>query len=156
MIGNDFKFLWSGGCKADNGVGVLVTEWLIGKVVGVERFNDRVMKVNIVIWDAVLEVVSCYCPQAGRSVNEKEKLYEIMDKVVTNKVLVGGDFNDHVGGDMGGFGETHGRFGIGQINDRGIRILDWEVGKGLRLMNTCFQKGKGRLITSGETETMID
>ena len=37
---------------------------------------------NIVIRDVVWEVVSCYCPQAGRSVNEKEEFYELMDKVV--------------------------------------------------------------------------
>ena len=73
MIGNRFKFLWSGGCKAENGVVVIVANWLIEKVVGVERFNDRVMMVNIVIEDVVWEEVSCYCPQAGRSVNEKEK-----------------------------------------------------------------------------------
>ena len=75
-----------------------------------------------------------------------------MDKVVTNeKLLVGGDFNGHVGGDMGSFGEVHGGFGIGQINDGGIRLLDWADGKGLRLMNTCFQ-----ILVSGETEAMID
>ena len=53
-------------------MGVIVANWLIGKVVGVERFNDRVMRVNIVTGDVVWEVGSCYCPQAGRSVNEKE------------------------------------------------------------------------------------
>ena len=82
-----------------------------------------------------------------------------MDKVVTSgKVLVGGDFNGHVGSDMGGFGENHGEFGIGQMNDGGIRLLDWAVGKGLHLMNTCFQKKKSQLITFrlGEIETMID
>ena len=82
-----------------------------------------------------------------------------MDKVVTSeKVLVGGDFNGHVDGDMGGFGEVHRGFGIGQINDGGIRLFGWAVGKGLRLMNTCFQKRKSRLITfrSDQTETMID
>ena len=59
---------------------------------------------------------------------------------------------------MGGFGKVHGVFGIGQINDGGFRLLDWAVGKGLRLMNTCFQKRKSQLITfrSCETETMID
>ena len=30
-------------------MGVIVTNWLIGKIVGVERLNNRVMKVNIVI-----------------------------------------------------------------------------------------------------------
>ena len=81
-----------------------------------------------------------------------------MAKVVASgKVLVGGDFNSHVGSDVGGFGEVHGGFGIGQINDGGSRLLDWAVGKGLRMMNTCFQKRKSQLITfrSGETETMI-
>ena len=53
-------------------MGVIVANWLIGKVVGVERINDRVMRINIVIGDVVWQVVSCYCPQAGRSVNEKE------------------------------------------------------------------------------------
>ena len=55
-----------------------------------KRFNDRVMKINVVIGDLVWEVVSCYCPQAGRSVNEKEVFYEVMDMVVASeKVLVG-------------------------------------------------------------------
>ena len=159
MISNGFKFLWSGSSKAVNGVGVIVANWLVGKIVEAERYSDRVMKVNIVIGDVVWEVVSCYCPQVGRSLNEKEEFYELMDKVVTSdNVLVGGDFNGHVGSDMGGFGEVHGGFGIGQINDGGIRLLDWAVGKELRLMNTCFQKRKSRLVTfrSGETETMID
>ena len=54
--------------------------------------------------------------------------------------------------------EVHGSLGIGQMNDGGIRLLDWAVVKRLRLMNTCFQKRKSRLITfrSRETETMID
>ena len=82
-----------------------------------------------------------------------------MDKVVTSeKLLVGGDFNGHVGSDICGFGEVHGGFWIEEINDGRVRLLGWAVGKGLHLMNTCFQKRKSWLITfrSGETETMID
>ena len=37
---------------------------------------------------------------------------------------MGGDFNDLVISDMGGFG-------IGQINDGWVRLLDCAVGKGL-------------------------
>ena len=93
-------------------------------------------------------------PQAIRSVNEKEEFCELIDNDVTSEVLVVGDFNDHVGNDMGGFGEAHGGFRIAQINDGGIRLLDRTVGKGLHLMNTCFQKMKSWIITfrSGETE----
>ena len=83
---------------------------------------------------------------------------DVVWEVAGEKVLVGGDFNGHVGSDMGSFGEVHGDFGIGKINDGGIRLLEWAVGKGLHLMNTCFQKKKSQLITFtlGKTETMID
>ena len=100
MVGNGFKCLCGGGCKAVNGVDVIVANWLIGKVVEVERFNDRVMKVHTVIGDAVSKVVSCCCPLAGRSVNGTEAFYELMDKVVISEKMVGGDFNGHVGSDM--------------------------------------------------------
>ena len=76
-----------------------------------------------------------------------------------SEVLVGGDFNGHVGNNMGGFEKVHGDLQIGQ-NNGGFTLMDWAVGngKGLCLMNTCFQKRKSRLITtsSGETGTMID
>ena len=145
--------------KQKNGVGVIVDNWLIENVVGVERLIDRVMKFSIFIRNVVWEVVFCCCLQACRSVNEKGEFYELMDKFVTSeKVLVGGDFNGVVGSDMDGFTHVHRRLGIGQINDRRIRLLDWVVVKGLRSMNTCFQKRKSSLITFrlAETETIID
>ena len=63
-------------------------------------------------WDVVWELVSRHCPEASRSVNEN-KFYELMDKVVTSEVLVGGDLSGNVDSYMGGFGEVHGVFGIG-------------------------------------------
>ena len=98
-----------------------------------------------------------YCPQAGRSVNEKEEFYELMDKVATSEVLVIGDFNGYVDSNMGCFGLVVEGLGIGQINSRVIRLLDLLVGKGLCLMNTCFQKRKSWLLIFrlGETETMV-
>ena len=57
MIGNGFKFLLSGGCKGENGVGVVVANLLIGKFAGVEKFNYRVMQVNIVNGDVAWEVI---------------------------------------------------------------------------------------------------
>ena len=57
MIRNGFIFLWRGACKTENRVCVIVANWLIGKVVGGERYNDRVMKVSFVIGDVVWEVV---------------------------------------------------------------------------------------------------
>ena len=54
MIGNGFNFLWGGGCKAENDLGVILGNWLIWKIVRVERFNDKMIKVNIVYWGCSL------------------------------------------------------------------------------------------------------
>ena len=73
------------------------------------------MKVNIVNGDLVWEVVPCYCSQAGRSVNEKEEFYDLIDKVATSeKMLVGGDFNGHVGSDMTMLERFMGVLGLGK------------------------------------------
>ena len=39
--------------------------------------------------------------QAGRSVDEKVEFDKLIDKVVTSEVLVGRDFNGHVGSGYG-------------------------------------------------------
>ena len=68
------------------------------------------MKVNIVTGDVVSDKVSCYYQEAGRSINEKDGFYKLMDQVLRSEVLVGGDSNGYVGSDMGGFGQVHGGF----------------------------------------------
>ena len=55
---------------------------------------------------------------------------------------MGGDSNGHVGSDMGDFGDVHEDYGIGQIKGLGDQIVGLAVGKGLHLINTCFQKRK--------------
>ena len=42
---------------------------------------------------------------------------------MTSEVLVGGDFNGHIGKDMCSFEEVHGSFEIEQINNGGIGQL---------------------------------
>ena len=46
----------------------------------------------LIAGNAVLEFVSCCCPQTGRLVNEKEEFFELVGKALTNeKMVVGGD-----------------------------------------------------------------
>ena len=60
-----------------------------------------------------------------------------MKKRSFEKILVAGDFNDHVGSDLGGFGEIQRGFGTGQINDGGIRLLAEQSVKLVTHLNTC-------------------
>lgn len=80
---------------AENGIIVIVGNWLVEKLVETERSNEEIMKVKVFIKDGVWEVISWYCQQI--STVEKQELYELRDRIVTkDKVIIGGHFNGHV------------------------------------------------------------
>ena len=60
--------------------------------------------------------------------------------------------------EFGGSVETYGRYGVSQLNDGGVRLIDWATGKRKRLINTCFQKIISHLATykSGHAVTVAD
>lgn len=48
---------------AENGIIVIVGNWLVEKLVETERSNEEIMKVKVFIKDGVWEVISWYCQQ---------------------------------------------------------------------------------------------
>ncbi|KAK6767021.1 hypothetical protein RB195_026548 [Necator americanus] len=73
-------------------------------------------------------------------------------------LLIGGDFNGHVGSRKDWFESCHGGYGFGARNDDGLRILEYAVASDLIIANTQYRKRKSHLITytSGGRETQID
>ena len=67
--------------------------------------------------------------------------YKTLERVVTSdKVLIGGDVNGHAGRKPCGFGEVLGGHRAGLWNDEDVRLINWAVGKCMKLMYTYFQK----------------
>jgi len=77
------------------------------------------MMVRVTVGKRVVNVVSAYAPQAGRSYSEKEEFWCSMMMLLSSlrdeeSILVGGDLNGHVGRDRDGFEEVHGGNGFGK------------------------------------------
>lgn len=60
-----FKLWYSAVSRDRNGVGILVDQDLRGQVVGVNRVNDRLMAIKLIIEGLSYNVISAYAPQAG-------------------------------------------------------------------------------------------
>jgi hypothetical protein len=157
------KIFWVGGEDGLAGVGVLVAERWFDKVLEVNRFSARLMVVRVMIGKSVLNLISVYAPQVGRSMDEKVEFYNSLRKVlVTIKdseyLVVCGDFNGHVGKDVEGFDGVHGGFGFGSRNLEGEMLLEFADACNLAVANTWFKKDIGRLITyeSGDSKTVVD
>ena len=74
------------------------------------------------------------------------------------KIILGGDFNGHVGKEAGQYAGSHGGFGVGILNEEGKSILDFSMAYDLKIVNTCFRKREEHLITykSGVSSSQID
>ena len=68
-----YKFFWMGREEGYHGVGVLVAEEWIEKVLDVKRWSERIMVLRVVVGRSVVNLVSVYAPQSGRGKEEKEE-----------------------------------------------------------------------------------
>ena len=78
-----------------------MAERWIDSVVQVKRISERLMVVGVMVGGSVLNMVSVYAPQVGRSLEEKMDFYAVLDKVLTEvgsyeRLMVCVNFNGHV------------------------------------------------------------
>ena len=158
-----FKLWYSGVKRTTNGVGILVRSDLVEQVVEVRRKSDRIMSIKLVVGAEVLNVVSVYAPQMGLDEECKRLFWEDLDEVVQSfprdeGLLIGGDFNGHIGRSGEGYESVHGGLGYGVRNSGGVSILDFAVAYDLSIVNSYFRKREEHLVTfkNGSNRTQID
>ena len=93
-IGDGCKIFYHGEDRRRNGVGVVMGEDYIGKVIEVKRVSDRMMY--------TMTVVSAYVPHVGCLMEQKDNFWTDLDQAVESipreeRVVIGADFNGHVG-----------------------------------------------------------
>ena len=158
-----YKFLWSGDTSGFGGVGILVAEKWIEKIISVDRTSSRQMSLRLLIGRKILYILSSYAPQAGLSESEKDtfffNLLNCISIVPTEEMLlVCADLNGHVGKTSSGFEGVHGGHGCGVRNPEGTRILELCAAAYLVITNTYFTKRDSQLLTfrSGNAYSQID
>ena len=121
------------------------------------------MTIKLVIRGFTLNVCSAYAPQVGSEGEEKMRFWEALEEVVrgvpsSEKIVVAGDFNGHIGALPGGFGDVHVGFGFGERNEEGATLLEFARAFGLVVVNSGFPKKDEHLITfrSAIARTQID
>ncbi|KAK3543919.1 hypothetical protein QTP70_031829, partial [Hemibagrus guttatus] len=158
---NLFELLPSG--RKRNGVGVVLKEEFVRNVLEVKRVSDRVMSLKLEIEGVMLNVVSGYAPQVGCELGEKERFWSELDEVMESiptgeRVVIGADFNGHVGEGNTGDEEVMGKFGVKERNLEGQIVVDFAKRMDMGVVNTYFQKREEHRVTykSGGRRTQVD
>ncbi|KAK3532234.1 hypothetical protein QTP86_009512 [Hemibagrus guttatus] len=150
-IGAGFKLFYYGVDSKRNGVGVVLKE----------EFVRNVLKLEIE--GVMLNVVSGYALQVGCELQEKERFWSELDEVMESiptgeRVVIGADFNGHVGEGNRGDEQVMGKFGVKERNLEGQMVVDFAKRMDMAVVNTYFQKREEHRVTykSGGKRTQVD
>ena len=129
--------------RAKEGVALLLSEWMVSKVVEWKEVSSRLMWVRVRLGKECWAFVSAYGPGSERSEEERDAFWNDLASCVEglsrrNCVMVLGDLNARVG-DREVKGVT-GKFGVPEVNDSGERLLDMCMERELVIGNTWFRK----------------
>src|SRR6478609_7005701 len=119
-------------------------------VTEIDRFRDRIIVVKVRADSVDMMIVQAYLPTTDYEDEEVEKLYDQLEEILgkqkgTDNLIVMGDFNAVVG--KGKEDSVVEKFGLGNRNDRGERLIEFCKSQNLVITNTCFDQEKRRRYT---------
>ncbi|KAK3554792.1 hypothetical protein QTP70_033487, partial [Hemibagrus guttatus] len=90
--------------------------------------------------------------QVGCELEEKERFWSELDEVMESiptgeRVVIGADFNGHVGEGNTGDEEVMGKFGVKERNLEGQMVVDFAKRRDMAVVNTYFQKREEHRVT---------
>ncbi|KAK3534605.1 hypothetical protein QTP86_016752 [Hemibagrus guttatus] len=101
--------------------------------------------------------------RVGYELEEKERFWSELDEVMESipmgeRVVIGADFNGHVGEGNTGDEEVMGKFGVKERNLEGQMVVDFAKRMDMAVDNTYFQKREEHRVTykSGGRRTQVD
>ncbi len=120
-----------------------------------EGLNARLKKLQLPLGHKTnATLVSAYAPMMTNPDEIKDRIYEELDSLISSvpqseKLIILGDFNAHVGTDHQAWQNVIGKHGIGKCNSNGLLLLRLCASHNLAITNTMF-----RLPTRNKTSWM--
>jgi exonuclease III len=146
-----------------NGVAFIVGQDMANSVLGYNPVNDRILMMRLQGKPVNITLIQVYAPTAADEEEEHERFYSVLQEVIEavskgDVLIVMGDLNAKIGKD--GESRAAGKWGLGQRNEAGNRLIMFCEGNDLKVMNTWFQLPERRLYTwtspGGEYRNQID
>ncbi|KAK3508911.1 hypothetical protein QTP70_013722 [Hemibagrus guttatus] len=138
-------------------------EWRLHLQV-VESIWQSYHTIMSVAWLGIKESETVYYQfHVGCELEEKERFWSELDEVIESiptgeRVVIGADFNGHVGEGNTGDEEVMGKFGVKERNLEGQMVVDFAKRMDMAVINTYFQKSSEHRVTykSGSRRTQVD
>ncbi len=118
------------------------------KVKEMRVINDRLNIMNIEVQKIVITCIQIYAPTINAEDEEVEKFYDELENIIENSqrkhLIIMGDFNSQVGLRQKGEKTILGKYGYGNRNERGWRLVRFYQEHNLKIINSMYKKRKGK------------
>ena len=148
------------------GVAIVITKEIANSLVDYKLTSERIMSIDIETPNGILTIFQIYAPDSSYSTTDINNFYDQLQEEINNlpaknAFVLLGDFNAKVGQDSySNWPTVVGRFGTGQINNSGERLLQFCAINSLAIVNTLYKQKRTRLYTwlspDGNTRNQID
>ncbi|XP_041109767.1 craniofacial development protein 2-like [Polyodon spathula] len=148
---NDYTVYYSGNDNIRrNGVAIIANKKIAKTVQCFNAVNDRIMTARFHGKPRSLTILQVYAPTTDAKEEDIEKFYSDLQQAIDQVpakdiILIGGDFNAKVG--AGGEPPVVGKFGLGERNKAGDRLVQCCQENRLLIANTWFEQPKRRAYT---------
>ena len=168
MNKGEYKIIYAGreDGKHQEGVALIMEKRATRALLGYTTIGSRLIKARFRTATGKTTIIQVYAPTAASPEEEIDEFYENLQGMIQNVpnrelLIIMGDFNAKVGKDWETWKGAMGKFGYGEENERGEKLLNFCTNNNLRIMNTAFyQKKDSRKWTwespDGRTKNRID
>jgi Reverse transcriptase (RNA-dependent DNA polymerase)/Endonuclease-reverse transcriptase/Domain of unknown function (DUF6451) len=159
-------FIWSGEeTSHTRGVGFLLSAQAKKALIGYNPISSRIISARFDAAPFKISVIHVYAPTSSSTEEDIEAFYNDVDETITKTekkdiIILTGDWNAKVGSDNTDWKSVMGKYGFGDRNERGERLLEFATVHDLFICNTRFQQKPNRKWTwaspDGIHKNMID
>lgn len=151
--------------KHTGGVALLLSKNARDAMIAMKPISERLIYARFQGLGFNLSVIQVYAPTADSNVKDIEEFYDQLQQQIdlidrNDAMIVMGDWNAKVGTDHDTWPDTIGKYGFGEANERGEKLLEFCCENQLCITNTYYQHKASRKWTwshpNGNSNNMID
>ncbi|NSM56165.1 hypothetical protein HET73_00315 [Wolbachia endosymbiont of Atemnus politus] len=145
-----YEFFYSGGDRHERGVGIAMKKKVAQCLLGWWPIDDRMILAKIAAKPFNLAILQVYAPTSDHDDDEIELFYEKIQSALKHLksqdfLIILGDFNAKIGNKP--YQNLIGKYGLGERNERGSRLIQFCSENELVVANTLFKHHPRKLYT---------
>ena len=138
--------IWYSGeeTRHEYGVGFIVRKYIIGYILSCTRVSSRIISIRVSAKPQNVIIIQVYAQTQDLEDQEIAEFYEQVESIIQKKtrkylLIIQGDFNAKIVEDaFENWAGTVGRYGTGETNDRGLRLLEFASSHRLTITSTLY------------------